>query len=224
VEFALPTSRVCQSCDRFVANEASTNCPDCGGEMRLTFLPPPDHTPVDCPLQLFGRSDWEREYARLSEPIEQPIKARLTQIATGLGIQALVFQAGIWIVRHTHSEILSDLSELTDLSALAIPLYLVAMVLGLFVLSTVVGGGTAGAWCINWGLQGVAVGVGFLAIVAAKIAFFVPWSLLSKIEIPPIFCALLAAGAIVTVALTTIGALLGHLLIRPIRVPLDAAR
>ena len=218
MECTLPTSRVCQSCDRFDADSSSAKCPDCDGEMRLTFLGPPSSTPIVHQPRALGRSDWEREYAHLSEPIEQPIKSRLTQISAGIGFQLVVLRSGLWIVQMTHSDLF------TEMTSLAAPLYLFALVLALFVLSALVGGGAAGAWCVNWSLQGIAVGLGGLALVAAKILLFVPWSWLAKIELPPLAIAMIAAGGIVTVILTTVGALLGNLLIRPVRVPLDAVR
>jgi hypothetical protein len=194
--------------------------------MRLTFLGPPGQPVVANQRPTLGRSDWEREYARLSEPIEQPIKARLTQIIAGLGFQASVFKIGTWIIRHTHKEMLEDLLNemLSGVGPLSVPLYLLALILGLFALSTLVGGAVAGAWCINWRLQGMAVGLWFLGGVALDMALFVPWSMFSQVGLPPMLLASLGAVSLIVVTLTTLGALLGHLLIRPIRVPLDRAR
>jgi hypothetical protein len=142
----------------------------------------------------------------------------MTQIAAGVGFQFLVFRRGLWIVEMSHSDML------TDMTTLAVPLYLLALVLGLFVLSALVGGGVAGAWCVNWSLQGIAVGLGFLAAATLPIVLCVPLSLLSKMELPPLRLVVLAGWALVSVTLTTAGAMLGNLLIRPIRVPLDAVR
>ncbi len=183
--------------------------------MRLTFLGPPGQPAVASQRPTLGRSDWEREYARLSEPIEQPLKARLKQISVGIGLQSSVYGTGMWIIWKTHGDLLAEVNPF------AVPFYLFALALGLFVLSTLVSGGVAGAWCVNWALQGIAVGFGYLATAALGILLFVPWSWLSKLELPPVFIAILAAGVAVRVGLTTLGALLGHLLIRPIRVPLD---
>jgi hypothetical protein len=172
---------------------------------------------VDQP-QTRGRSDWEREYARFSEPIEQPIKSRLTQIAAGIGFQFSVVCTGTWIIRQTHGDLI------TEVTSLALPLYLAAMLLGLVILSAMVGGAVAGAWCVDWVTQGLAAGLGYLAVVALNILLFIPWSWLNELEFPPILVVVLAAVVVVRVGLTILGALLGNLLIRPIRVPVDAAR
>jgi hypothetical protein len=191
--------------------------------MRLTFLGPPGQ-PADVDYRrTFCRSDWEQEYALRSEPIEQPTKARLTQIVTGLGFQAGIFEVGSWIIRLTHAEMLDDLLEsmLGGTASLSTPLYFLTLILGLFIMSTLVGGAVAGAWCINWRLQGAAVGMGFLGAVLFRTALCVPWSLFSTLEVPPVFFVTLAVVSLIVLTLTTLGALLGSMLIRPIRVPLD---
>jgi hypothetical protein len=185
--------------------------------MRLTFLERAEQVAFE--PQRVDRSVWEREFAENSVPIEQALRARLTQIGVGIGFQFTLMRWGVRIVGLSHMDLMDEM-----LASRTLPLYFAVLLLGVFVLATLVAGAISGAWCINWSMQGVAVGLGYLGTVLAGFLFILPPSAITSLEIPLPVVAVLAAAASITVLLTTLGALLGHLLIRPIRVPRDAVR
>jgi hypothetical protein len=143
----------------------------------------------------------------------------LSQIGVGIGFQFFILRTGGRVVGLSHADLLGEIFTSSTL-----PLYFFALLLGLFVLAALVAGAIAGAWCISWSVQGVSVGLGYLATILAQVLFILPPSVVTSFEIPMPAVTILAAVASVTVMLTTTGALLGHLLIRPIRVPRDAVR
>jgi hypothetical protein len=182
--------------------------------MRLTFLGPPSPPPLEHQPPIRGQSDWEREYASRSEPIEQPIKARWMQVAAGIGVQVLIQWIGLWIIWQTHRDLP------TQTVTPAVTIYAMGLVLGLFILSALVGGGIAGAWCVKWQQQGAAVGILGVALEWLAFVLLAPDQLL-ELTSSPVFVSVRSIQAAAMVLLTTVGALLGSMLIRPIRVPLD---
>jgi len=88
------------------------------------------------------------------------------QISVGLGVQLFILRMGLWCVGFSH------LDAIIKMDISFFPAYLLLLVLGVYLLSSLVGGAIAGAWCVNWHVQGIAVGLGFTGIVLIRIMFF----------------------------------------------------
>jgi hypothetical protein len=97
------------------------------------------------------------------------------------------------------------------------------MVIGVFALSALSAGAIAGAWCVNWVLQGAAVGLGYSAVVFIRLMLLLPSDMVLNLQIPMDLLAFVLVVTSITTVLSIIGALVGHLLIQPLRLSTEGA-
>ncbi len=216
-------AHVCRHCDYFDGSGTHTSsCPSCGGNMRLTLLdpratatatldPPADRSTEDPKVFRRGVSqemptepDWNDPYAYGYEEIEAPWAFRYTQIGAGLGAYFFVWRWGGRFLTSLYVSSLDSPAHNQQIVGLAIGTLILNCVAAL------VGGGAAGFWAKNWIVQGLGVAAGVFAIPLVSMLIFAP-------ESWPMFCLSLAA----TTILTMLGAFLGHLLVKPTRVPIS---
>lgn len=213
MECGLDVSRICNACEHFNADGTLAHCPECSGEMRMTFLEPPGRVENQPPTT--DRSAWQKEFAFRSRPAEQSGRARLVQISVGIGFQFLILRLGLLVVGFSHIDAITTM----DFGLLSI--YLAFLMTGIFVLSALAAGAIAGAWSVNWILQGFAVGLGYSVMVLLRLLFLLPFSMVANLEIPLGFLIPVLAVALVSTALSVAGAFLGHLLIQPMRMSIE---
>jgi hypothetical protein len=171
----------------------STTCPTCGGGMRFTMLGPGSTATATAtlptPVQAV-KPEWHDPYKYGYEEIEAPWSFRYAQI--GIGISSYFF-----------------------ISRLAVPVILLPLIFALSdkppkqaALAALGGGAVAGFWARNWIPQGLGVAAGVLFIPLIIMLAFTPdnW---------PRFCITLGLTSVMTI----VGAYLGHLLVKPTRIP-----
>ena len=216
-------AHVCRHCDYFDGSGTHTSsCPSCGGNMRFTLLdpratatatldPPADRTTKDPsePWQVLSREtstepDWNDPYAYGYEEIEAPWAFRYSQIGAGVGAYFFVWRWGGRFMTSLFVSSLDGSPHDKQLVGLGIGILILNCFAALF------GGGAAGFWAKNWILQGLGVAAGVMAIPLVSMLIFAP-------ESWPMFCISLAA----TTLLAMLGAFLGHLLVKPTRVPIS---
>jgi hypothetical protein len=177
--------------------------------MRLTFLGPPGN--VDHQPRTINRAEWQREFALRSRPTEQAVGARLTQVFVGIGLQFLILRLGLLVVG------LSHIDAMVTMDFGLLPIYLTLLVLAVYVISALAAGAIAGAWCVNWVFQGIAVGLGWAGVVIAQLLFYLPFDMVANLDIPVELLVPLMFTALVNTVLAIAGAFLGHLLVQPLR-------
>ena len=213
MDCGLAVSRICTACEHFNADGTLARCPECDGEMRLTFLGPPGR--VENQPRTVDRAAWQKEFARRSRPAEQSGRSRLAQISMGVGFQFVILRVGTLVVGFSHADAIMTM----DFGLL--PFYLAFLMIGIFVLSALVAGAIAGAWCVNWVLQGIAVGLGYSALVLIRLLLLLPFDMVANLEIPLGFLVPMLAVTLVSTALSVAGAFIGHLLIQPLRLSIE---
>jgi hypothetical protein len=122
---------------------------------------------------------------------------------------------GTLIVGLSHADMLLNM----DLGLL--PIYLALMLIGVFALSALSAGAIAGAWCVNWVLQGAAVGLGYSAVVLFRLMLSLPLDMVLNLQMPLDLLAPLILVALVSTVLSVAGAFIGHLLIQPLRLSIE---
>jgi hypothetical protein len=183
--------KTCPDCDYLTEETAEASCPECGGGLKLTMLPPKraaneadpaDDEPVELPR---------------TEAMELPPIVRLAQIGTGIFVFLAVSRWGTRIL----GLLIGQDAEVSTRSQM---IYLFAYTGFLYCAASLAGGAVAGAWSVNWVPQGIGVGLGVLAIPLLLLILFLPESL-------PLYLL----GVLVTTCLTVLGAYIGHRLVRP---------
>lgn len=216
-------AHVCRNCDYFDESGTYTaSCPTCGGNMRLTLLdpratatatldPPADRATEDRSECWRGsahdtgtQSDWGDLYAYGYEEIEAPWTFRYAQIGAGVGAYFFVWRWGGRFLTSLSIASLDGPADENQIMVLGIGGLILNCAAALF------GGGAAGIWAKNWILQSLGVATGVFAIPLVGMLVFAP-------ESWPMFCISLAATSV----LTMLGAYLGHLLVKPTRVPIS---
>jgi len=173
--------------------------------MRMTLIDPraTATATLDAPEQSSApRESWQDPFAYGYEEIEAPWAFRYAQI--GIGI-ATYFIVSRWVGPILMLPLLGAVDDMEPETG-AVGTALVT--LALYCLGALAGGAAAGAWARNWVPQGLGVAAGVLFIPIVLMLVFAPehWFLF--------FIALL-----VTSGLTIVGAYVGHLVVKPTRIP-----
>jgi hypothetical protein len=164
------------------------------GTATATLEEPPEARPAE--------QAWKNQFTYGYEEIEAPWSFRYSQI--GVGISTYVFVWG-WCKRILIVLFLIAFSDVPPQRA-ALALALTLLVVNS--LAALGGGMVAGFWARNWVPQGLGVAAGVL---------FIP--LLIRIVFPPESWAAFAVMLGFTTVLALLGAFLGHLLVKPTRIP-----
>jgi hypothetical protein len=189
---------VCRECDFFDAYGAHASaCPTCGSDMRFTMLDPRATATLAEPTQ----PAWHDPFIYGYEEIEAPWAFRCAQIGVGISAYSFVWGWGRRIATLLFGASFKDLPQ-----EKAFALSVILFVMNCF--AALVGGAAAGFWARNWIPQGLGVAAGALSIPLVALLVFAPDSW-------PFFCITLAATSV----LTLVGAFLGHLLVKPTRIP-----
>ena len=206
-------ARICAVCNHYDSAGNEERCPECQGEMRLTFLEPQGASLADDPMA--AQRALQENFQRSSRPVELSGKSRLAQIGLGFSIHWTILKYGHVLIGFSYAEMLRETQPQS------FSLMVLCICFGVHVLASLVGGGIAGAWSVSWMTQGVVVGVGVaaLAMLRAIVAMIV-FPAVRETDLLPLVVVLLAIVTI-TIALTIAGALLGHLMIRPTRLLID---
>ncbi len=206
-------ARICAACNHYDSAGNEERCPECQGEMRLTFLEPQGASLADDPMA--AQRALQENFQRSSRPVELSGKSRLVQIGMGVSIQSTILYYGHVLVGFAYAEVLRETQPQS------FSLMILCISFGVYVLASLVGGGIAGAWCVNWMTQGVVVGVGVAAMAVLRtILGLIGSPAVQETGLLLLVVALLAIATI-TIALTIAGALLGHLMIRPTRLLIE---
>jgi hypothetical protein len=185
--------KTCPECEYFTDEVTEGTCPDCGGGLKFTMLPPLRRDAEGKPLP----PEDEGPMVPHTEVLELPPAVRLAQIGAGIFIFFAVSRWGTRIL----TLLIGSNAEVTTQSQVV---YLFAYTGFLYVAASLAGGAVAGAWSVNWIPQGIGVGLGVLAIPLLLLILFLPESL-------PIYLL----GVLATTAITVLGAFVGHKLVRP---------
>jgi len=173
--------------------------------MRFTMLDPrgaPTATATLEPGAEPEKPEWHDTYKYGYEEVEAPWSFRYAQIGIGISTYFIISRVAVPLILLPFAFAVSDLKP--DTAVLAIGL--VAMLL--YCLAALGGGAFAGFWARNWLPQGLGVAAGVLFIPLVIMLVFVP-------ENWPKFCITLALTSVMTI----VGAFLGHLLVKPTRIP-----
>lgn len=193
---------VCRDCNHFEPEAAAGGaCPECGGVLRLTMLDPRGASPE--PVTATAKPAWHDPLAGGYEEIEAPWSFRYAQIGVGVATYCFLWRVGAVVGTIMFATALSD--HPSD----SWPLVYIFGLLALRCIAAIVGGAAAGMWARNWIPQGLGVACGILAIPLLLMLVYSP-------ESWPFFLVSLA----ITSVLSVFGAFIGHLVVKPTRIPL----
>jgi len=149
-----------------------------------------------------AKADWDDPYKYGYEEVEAPWSFRYAQIGVGISSYFFVSRIAVPLILIPFGLALRDLPPQKLVVALG------AMMLVLYCLAALAGGAVAGFWARNWLPQGLGVACGVLTIPLLFLLVFSPdnW---------PAFCIRLGMTSMMTV----VGAFVGHLIVRPTRIP-----
>jgi MFS family permease len=192
----------CTQCEFWSEDNSLHECPECGQSLQFTMFGP-DGTPPEQTECEQPETDWHKPDVMTFEVMEQPASFRMGQIGVGIGFYFAASFGGGFLMGFL---IGSSVNEPADLPRAGLALLFASF--GIYVLSAVLAGMIASAWSVNWVPQGIGVGLGVFAIPIIRALIWVP-------EAWPVFLIIVS----VTTGFTVLGALLGHLLIPPMRYP-----
>ena len=207
---------VCRSCSFFDGECAhASECPECGGAMRFTLLDPRGMagetsaktgsatatTTLEAPPKQATEA-WQNTYTYGYDEIEAPWAIRYAQIGVGI---ATYFIFSRFILPIIMLPIYASLDEMSPAAAMVV---LALTMLVNYSVSALIGGFMAGAWSRNWVPQGLGVAAGILIIPLVLMLIFAPEHVL-----------LMLVLLVITSGLTVVGAFLGHLVVKPTRIP-----
>jgi hypothetical protein len=173
--------------------------------MRFTMLDPRGAATATATLEPPGEAekpDWHDTYKYGYEEVEAPWSFRYAQIGVGITSYFLISRLAVPFILLPFIVAFSEMPPGT--AALAVGL----MALFLYCLAALGGGLMAGFWARNWVPQGLGVAGGVLVIPLVMMLIFAP-------ENWPMFCVTLMFTSMSTV----LGAFLGHILVKPTRIP-----
>jgi hypothetical protein len=164
--------------------------------MRFTMLAQTATATLDRP----AREEWKDPYAHGYEEIEATWACRYAQIALGVSTYLFIYR---WGPRILHFVVGAEEKLPSDKKAALVIAILIANCIAAFS-----GGFAAGFWARNWIVQGLGVLVGVLAIPVGTMFF-----------VPPKDWNMFATTLVATSLLTLAGAYVGHVIVRPTRIP-----
>lgn len=172
--------------------------------MQFTMLDPRGAATATATLEppANAKPEWHNEYKFGYEEVEAPWKFRYAQIGVGISSYFFMSRLAIPLILLPVAFAVSDLRP-NVAAGVILTVWLV-----LYCLSAVWGGAVAGFWARNWLPQGLGVAAGVLLIPLMFMIAFVP-------ESWPKYCMTLGFTSVFTI----FGAFLGHLLVRPTRIP-----
>ena len=177
--------------------------------MRFTLLDPratatatldPETAPTESSKP--AKTEWHDPYVYGYEEVEAPWTVRYAQIGVGVTTYFLVSRLGVPIILLPLVFALSDTQPRTALVVLALASLL------LYSLAAIAGGFIAGVWSRNWVPQGLGVAAGVSIIPLIMLLVFAPENLLIYL-----------VTVMITAGLTVLGAFLGHVVVKPTRIP-----
>ncbi len=148
------------------------------------------------------RDEWHDPFKYGYEEIEASWSFRYSQIGFGITTYFLVSRGGAALVLVPLGLALRDKSVGTVVVVISLGWLLLSS------LAALAGGAIAGCWARNWLAQGLGVAAGVFFVPLLFLLIFVPQSW-------PMFCISLA----ITSVLSVVGAFLGHLFVKPTRIP-----
>jgi hypothetical protein len=171
--------------------------------MRFTMLnPKATATAVMDEPSPAKNDDWKDSYKYGYDEVEAPWSFRYAQI--GIGI-ATYWVASRFVLPILFLPILTSLGEMESTTAVVT---VAVLYLFIYCVAALCGGMAAGMWARNWVPQGIGVALGVTIIPLVWILIFIPESWIFW-----------AVGMVLTSLFTVFGAFLGHLLVKPTRVP-----
>jgi MFS family permease len=201
---------VCRSCDYFDGEGAhASDCPTCGGVMRFTLLEPRgavtatlEPTSASTASLKPAKAQWHDPYVYGYEEVEAPWAVRYAQIGVGVTTYFLISRLGVPIILLPLAFAMSDAQPRTIMLVLGLA------ALALYSLAAIAGGFIAGIWTRYWVPQGLGVAAGVSFIPLIMLLVFAPESL-----------GVYLITVAITSALTVVGAYLGHVIVKPTRIP-----
>jgi hypothetical protein len=173
--------------------------------MRFTMLEPRGVATATAtlePCEKDAKPEWHNPFKYGYEEVEAPWSFRYAQIGIGITAYFVISRVAVPLILLPFAFAVSDMKPNTAASAI------VLVALSLYCLAALGGGGFAGFWARNWLPQGLGVAAGVLFIPLVLMLVFAP-------ENWPNFCTTLALTSVMTI----LGAFLGHLLVKPTRIP-----
>jgi hypothetical protein len=162
-----------------------------------TLEPPPEAAKSGA-----AKSDWDDPYKYGYEVVEAPWAFRYAQIGVGISSYFFISRLLVPLILIPFVFAVSDMQPQAAVVAIGLVMLL------LYCLAALGGGAVAGFWARNWLPQGLGVAAGVLFIPLVIMLVFVP-------ENWPRFVITL----VLTSVMTIIGAYLGHILVKPTRIP-----
>jgi hypothetical protein len=192
---------VCRSCDYYdESGNSNCDCPECGGAMRFTMIGRATATAtLDAPAP---REEWRNPYKYGYDEIEAPWAFRYAQIGVGITLYWIVSRVvGLAIL----VPMILSMAHVPPEKAAAV---LIAASLAIYCVAAVAGGAVAGFWARSWVVQGLGVvaGISLVPLVIALVT-------------APAASAMVLISAALTCPFTVLGAFIGHLIVKPTRVP-----